>query len=285
LAVTVTTVKNKVKRVRWENYLREFENAQNDVEEFYWNCVVSDLLNIRDHSFQTSEVQLFSQRFYTSYIGSFYKTHEIYHKLLQQFEGLGRLYRDDGKKEWESWKNLLIRKKHDSLKTLVHLVTSNYDSLGSIKTTGTTSEYPVYNFDSYHAYLAQKISSAVIPHVQNGLLPHPVRGTYNAAFQFVISSDLRSTLHEQGGIFASRLMMLRVIRQVDKHFKKNNSPIKAYPEMPPSDAIDDLLMKYPEYKSLSVSQLTYLLQVKYRDQQGQELKNDSLRKTLQRRGY
>ena len=281
----VQTVKKNTRKFRWENYARDFENDQNDVEKLYWTCVISDILkNYRD-DFSSGYVRWLNVRLFKTFLGCFYKAHEIHHALLEKFECLPKIKRDEDDVYWQAWIDQLQREKQDALTIIMNVVVSNYTSQQFIKTINPVQLYSVDTFDDLHKYLAQKVSSMIILHIRNGLLPNPVKGTRQAAFPFSVSADLISTLHQQGIVFTSRLMVIHAIRQVEKHFEKNNNPIKAYPRKSPSKALDDLLLQTPEFKSLSTSQLIYLIQTKYRDSQGHPLKNNSIRKALLRQGY
>lgn len=282
---TVHDVKKNIQKFWWENYTRDFEHVQNDIGEFYWSCVISDILKNNQNDIKSKQIKSLSVRFFQSFLGCFFKAHELHHALLVKFECLLKLKRDQDRDAWQAWVDQLKCEKQDALTIILDVVGSNFESQRFIKPADPVQKYSVYIFDDRHDYLAQKVSSLVIPHIEHGIMPDRVDGTNQAAFPFSVAPEFISTLHQHGTIYTSRLILIHTIRQVDKHFLKNNVPISAYPKMSPSEAIDDLTGQFPEYKSLSVSQLTYLIQTKYRDQQGRPLKKNSIRKTLLRRGY
>lgn len=289
---TVTEIQEKVKRYRyWENYKITHKGSETDLITLYWHCVVSDIIKQYKRVQKRNEIEKevrneSGERLYYTFLGCFFKTHELYHSLLDKFQGLTTPMYNQGRKQWKQWKDGLLEKTWKEFEELVSISIRNYEVREGIYSDMSIQSYDITAFDDSSPKIPQQVSSALIEHLKNGTLNANEQGTMNAKFFFHLKDRVIEQLHKYGLQYVKARMICELMNDIDGRFEKGEqiitSKIALLEHQSIKDAILDLFNKWPEFKNYSDIEIASVIKQKYKDSSGNELNRGSIKKALSR---
>jgi|GEM_PF-4014743 len=280
--ITIDEIKTKLERIDYSRFERDFQGHEHQVRAVYWNCVLSDIhFNESSGDFGTC-LQQFAVRLHESFLGCFFKAHELHQYVLTRFDGLHKVYRfeEPYNSTWNLWKTDLDKVQAEHLQTILISSREQFDTSLLIKKNSETEVTNLKQFDNYQEYLSQRIYNMFLIHLKYSIFGTGTKPPVKIELPFEIDSRFILSFQNHAKSFLKARSIKYVMNKVDTLFRNDGNFIKAYKRAQPKEAVVRFLKEFPTYRQLSNSQIAYLIRLSYKDEEGQELKLNSIRNAL-----
>lgn len=268
-------------RFRWENYSRAYKQFS-ELQRLYWHIITLDYLDTTYHHLNDNNYDTFARRVYMSFMGIFYRPHEIIVKLEQSFEAFLKLYITDNEKEWSSIKNE-YRNQFVNHFTLLHEYIRRFlEHKIDTQPMSADLHFNLTDFDGIHKNIEQVVSSFLGDHLKGTRYGHHSSLTELTNFPFLIPDELVQNLHSSCDIYFKSRFLYWFTRNFeanlpnDGHFKRPR-----YENM--QQAFDGLIQRYPRFTALKKGTLTELLHLYSLDTSGERFQKSTIRAFLRRK--
>lgn len=282
--VTVSSIRSRLEKLDFSRFERDFQEKQNQLRTVYWNCVALDATQNRLSRDNNSDYQNFIVRAHESFLGCFYKSHELHQHVLTKFDGLHKVYRfeEPYNSEWGEWKEYLDKQQNKFIQVILHTISEQYlhEEMVQLRAEGKLTN--LTEFDEFQEYLAQLPYNMFLIHLKHTSYRNSEKPPILISLPFEIDPFFNSNLQDYAQSFLKARILKYTLNMVDMKFDSGNNIISAYTAAKPKHAVLDLLKMYPEYEQLSDSQLSQIVRLYYRDEEGEELKLNSISKVLKR---
>ncbi len=277
----IHSFRNYVSRFRWENYQREYRKLT-DIKYLYWHIVILDYLDSTYDHQDHRTYSTFSSRVFKSYMGVFYKPHEIRLKFESNLDGFSKLYINNNYEEWTTWtKNLKdeFSKQFSVAREIMHI---NLEHKNESETPDNTID--LAEFDTLHKNIEQVISSILNEHLVHTRYQRFPYSTVLENFPISISKELIDEIHTYADdYFRSRFTFMFLNKFEAKLPTDRPFTLVKFDSI--QDAFDSLLSRFPEFKSLRIGTLVEMMDLYSQDLDGKKFNKASVRAYLTRNGY
>lgn len=293
--LTLEQAQSNISSFKWERYQRDFEPETPHLKEVYWTIVVRDLLSMSEEDWKT-----FPDRFYRSFLGTFYRANEMNLRLMNSFSGISGFEWHEKKSKLKSWDERLGKIVSSEVIILRENIRTHYQT-GNMHKIETKESISLRQFDHYHKQLAQRVSAFLCNHIRyQGQEPHK-RIPEEVPAEIKVEKPIITELQQRADTFVRANATRSIISHIEQYFgspetlihdEKRTASYRASTEAPrrvftayvkvagPTQAYNDLVTSRPKCKLLSDQALTDIIMMRYRDQNGDELKRNSVRKVI-----
>lgn len=284
--ITLIRVQRKLERVKWDNYLRDFQDKRPQILDTYWHCVAADLLN-NDIKNSKRALEKFNLLFFSSFSNCFYFSAKLLHKLLEAFDGYSYYYRREKEEsEWNELENKYRRQMQRKLNALAQAVRSHYQNDEGITVRKKMVIKDLGAFDHFHKKHGLPISQFIVSHLRYAVCERdfviPINKNHGCKFDFLVEHSLTESLQEIGYNYLKAAMkffaMLRVTAELDKPTRR----FEACPALKTTQAVKHFHQRYPHLMKRPLEEKAQLIRMCYRNPDGDKLKLDSIKKSLKR---
>lgn len=284
--ITLNRVQRKLERVKWDNYLRDFQDKRTHLLDTYWHCVAADLLS-NDIINNRDALEEFNLLFFNSFSNCFYYSVELLQKTLEAFDGYSYYYRREKEEpEWDELKDQYQRQMKIKLKALAQAVRSNYkdDELITVRKKMAIENLGV--FDHFHKTAGLPVSNFIVHHLKYAIrerdLVTPINRYQGCKFDFLVEHSLAESLQEIGHSYLKAAMKFFTMLRVNAELDQATGFFKAYPHFKTNQAVKHFHQRYPNLMERPLEEKAQLIRTCYRNPDGDKLKLDSIKKALSR---
>lgn len=302
---TVSSVRSKIEKYRWENKKRTYEGDLEDLKFLYWHIVTHEIL--ADGKLAKGDPDYFKSmmcKIEGSYRGIFYKYFEINPDLKERFDGLDFNNINKEKELWKSWKEEAEHRSFDIFYEIIRVIKHALGNQRFMVETPMDPDYAI-GLKAFSEHGTDKTISITEFLRNHRLYKINVASSSDNSltlFRYTLKRPLISKLHKLGERLMKEICMIDVLSQCDrqldyydttvKKYKKGDiyelrvsNSVSAFKKMTLKAAIEDFLKSYPGFENLSLSQIKYHLKKRYRDSEGKKFKNNSVDKALRTTGF
>lgn len=267
----------------WENYQREFRKPK-ELRLLYWSVVFLDYLDSTYHNFTDSQYRAFSDRVQKSFMGTFYRPHEIIVKWESKLNGFSKLYLSENQEVWDSW---VSTKRSDFtthfalLSERIHRFLKHQKSMQQYKT---GFDLKLTEFDGKHKNIEQVISRVLSGHIIQTRYAYQHRAESLQNFPIHVSQEIIDQIHmDAHHYFAARFTHRFLINFASR--LTVDRPYSTIKEDSIQVAFESLLKRYPRFSELGRAPLTEMVALYCQDKSGNKFERASIRAFLRRNGY
>lgn len=273
--------KSKLSKIRWENYSRDYKQFS-ALQRLYWHVVALDYLDSTYHHLTDDNYDAFAQRVYKSFMGVFYRPHELNVKLEHSFEGFLKLYITDNEIMWTNIK-------HDYRNQFINQLALHHEYIRrfleykidtQMKSAGL--HFTLTDFDGLHKNIGQVVSSLLKIHLKRTRYGHHPSLAELTNFPFLIPDELIHSLHSSGEIYFKLRFLTSFILIFEANLPSDGPFTRPrYENM--QQAFDGFIQRFPQFTSLKKGTLTELLYLYSLDSNGVRFKRSTIRAFLRRK--
>jgi len=299
---TVSSIKKKVEKFRWEDLKRSHEGNLQDLQFLYWQIVSHEILG--DKKLSQNDLEYFKSMLLKTectYRGIFYHYFEVGTRLSKRFNGLEFSAISKEKELWDSWKEDSEQECYKIYKDIIGTVKHAHISLNFMdETISDQSNY--VNLEAFSEHGSRKYLN-ITDFLRNHRLyninvaKHPESPL--AKFRYTLKRPLIIKLHKLGKLLMKEVCMIDVLSQCNSQIQTFESKVKgkerseiiamrlhneisAHKKMELSEALDDFFESYPKFVNLTRPQVKYHFVNKYRNTEGEKFNVDTVDKELRR---
>ncbi len=282
--ITIHDIQTKLDKLDYSRFERDFQGVEHQVKAVYWNCVACDIHQNAKLYDNSGYYQKFAVRLHESFMGCFYKAHELHQYLLSRFEGFHKVYRyeEPHTSTWERWKNNLDIEQAEHLQFILRSIKEHVDYSELVKNNPVTDKVSLVQFDTYQEYLSQRPYNLFLLHLKHSNFSNLPQAPIDIVLPYVIDAIFISTLQGHAKSFLKARTIKFILNKVDTLFNIEGNQINAFKKAKPKEAVTSFLNDFPEYHQLTDPQIAHLVRLSYKNENGETLKIDSIRSVLKK---
>lgn len=270
-----------VDRLRWDNYRRDFRNAERDLINLFWTLVLDYYVYLREMEVDRRRT-IMKKKVFNSFIGCFFRPQEIIAKVMTNWQGFSRLDVDSNEKDWSDYQKKQYDLSYDHATELFKIIEGIPKSPKFYTSLDYPIKYDLSRWDDTHQYLNQPVSKCLKSFILKSRISKSSPNTILIGFQLK-ERDINE-LHRIGEQFIRAIFNRGILIYVKNSLLKNKKDRLAFHEFDNiSLAIDYLKGENPTLTYHNRENVVYLMDLFCRNREGNKFKENSINKFIRRK--